>query len=179
MGYSRLTMLGQSTERALTHTKDTELLQALFKTLILFTTQTPIIITLLFKNQIRTVFYWCVNNTNWYFLSNYFPTVLLLLLLSRFSRVRLCATPQTAAHQAPPSLGFCRQEQWSGLPFPSPMREREKWKWSRSVMSNSSQPRGLQPSRLLCPWDSPCKSTGVGCQLLQINLRYLHRKHSI
>ena len=45
---------------------------------------------------------------------------LLLLLLSRFSRVRLCATPQTAAHQAPPSLGFSRQEHWSGLPFPSP-----------------------------------------------------------
>ena len=50
---------------------------------------------------------------------------LLLLLLSRFSRVRLCATPQTAAHQAPPSLGFSRQEHWSGLPFPSPMHERE------------------------------------------------------
>ena len=49
----------------------------------------------------------------------------LLLLLSRFSRVRLCATPQTAAHQAPPSLGFSRQEHWSGLPFPSPMRESE------------------------------------------------------
>ena len=44
----------------------------------------------------------------------------LLLLLSRFSRVRLCATPQTAAHQAPPSLGFSRQELWSGLPSPSP-----------------------------------------------------------
>ena len=45
---------------------------------------------------------------------------LLLLLLSRFSRVRLCATPQMAAHQAAPSLGFSRQEHWSGLPFPSP-----------------------------------------------------------
>ena len=33
-----------------------------------------------------------------------------LLLLSHFSRVQLCATPQTAAHQAPPSLGFSRQE---------------------------------------------------------------------
>ena len=49
----------------------------------------------------------------------------LLLLLSRFSRVWLCATPETAAHQAPPSLGFSRQEHWSGLPFPSPMRESE------------------------------------------------------
>ena len=43
-----------------------------------------------------------------------------LLLLSRFNRVRLCAVPQTAAYQAPPSLGFSRQEHWSGLPFPSP-----------------------------------------------------------
>ena len=50
---------------------------------------------------------------------------MLLLLLSRFSRVRLCATPETAAHQAPPSLGFSRQEHWSGLSFPSPMRESE------------------------------------------------------
>ena len=50
----------------------------------------------------------------------------LLLLLSRFSHVRLCATPETAAHQAPPSLGFSRQEHWSGLPFPSPMHESEK-----------------------------------------------------
>jgi len=38
----------------------------------------------------------------------------LLLLLSRFSPVRLCATPQTAAHQAPASLGFSRQDHWSG-----------------------------------------------------------------
>ena len=50
-------------------------------------------------------------------LSPLHPLLLLLLLLSRFSRVRLCATPQTAAHQAPPSLGFSRQEHWSGLPF--------------------------------------------------------------
>ena len=49
--------------------------------------------------------------------------LLLLLLLSRFSRVQLCVTPQTAAHQAPLSLGFSRQEHWSGLPFPSPMHE--------------------------------------------------------
>ena len=35
------------------------------------------------------------------------------------------------------SLGFSRQEHWSGLPFPPPMHESEKWKWSRSVVSNS------------------------------------------
>ena len=69
----------------------------------------------------------CKNLTTVYF---YFPFlafvfVLSLLLLSRFSRVQLCATPETAAHQAPPSLGFSRQEHWSGLPFPSPMHESE------------------------------------------------------
>ena len=46
---------------------------------------------------------------------------LLLLLLSRFSHVLLCATPQTAVYQAPPSMGFSRQEYWSGLPLPSPL----------------------------------------------------------
>ena len=51
---------------------------------------------------------------------------MLLLLLSRFSCVRLFASPETAAHQAPPSLGFSRQEHWSGLSFPSPMHESEK-----------------------------------------------------
>ena len=50
----------------------------------------------------------------------------LLLLLSHFSHVQLCVTPQMAAHHAPLSLGFSRQEHWSGLPFPSPMHESEK-----------------------------------------------------
>ena len=36
------------------------------------------------------------------------------------SRVRLFGTPWTVAYQAPPSMGFFRQECWSGLPFPSP-----------------------------------------------------------
>ena len=43
-----------------------------------------------------------------------------MLLLSHFSRVRLFATPWTAAYQAPPSVGFSRQEYCSGVPFPSP-----------------------------------------------------------
>ena len=53
-------------------------------------------------------------------------SLLLLLLLSHFSRVQLCVTPQMAAHQAPSSLRFSRQELWSGLSFPSPMHESEK-----------------------------------------------------
>ena len=48
-----------------------------------------------------------------------------------------------AAHQASPSLGFSRQEHWSGLPFPSPMHESEKWKWSCSVVL--SDPMGCSP----------------------------------
>ena len=45
--------------------------------------------------------------------------VCVLCVLSRFSRVRPNATLWTVAHQAPLSLGFSRQEYWSGLPFPS------------------------------------------------------------
>ena len=80
--------------------------------------------------------------------------LLLLLLLSRFSRVRLYATPQMAAHQAPPSLGFSRQEHWSGLPFPSPMHESEKWKWSHSISVSFwwlSKPSSQQRTRVSLP----------------------------
>ena len=48
------------------------------------------------------------------------PNITCCCCCCHFSRVRLCVTTQTAAHQAPPSLGFFRQEFWSGLPFPSP-----------------------------------------------------------
>ena len=71
-----------------------------------------------------------------------------------------------------PILGFSRQEHWSGLPFPSPVHKSEKWKWSRSVMSDSLRPHGLQPTRPLRPWNSPGKSTGVGCHCLLHKMRY-------
>ena len=41
-----------------------------------------------------------------------------------------------------------------------------KWKWSHSVVSDSLQPHGLQPSRLFHPWDFSGKSTGVDCHFL-------------
>ena len=82
--------------------------------------------------------------------------MLLLLLLSRFSHVRLSATPWTAAYQAPASMGFSRQEYWSGVPLPS----------VASIVSDSVRPHRRQPNRLLCLWDSPGKSTGVGCHFL-------------
>ena len=59
---------------------------------------------------------------------NNFPWIVLWIpphhhsecVLSCFSHVQLCETPWTVACQAPPSIGFPRQEYWSGLPFPSP-----------------------------------------------------------
>ena len=81
------------------------------------------------------------------------------------SCLTLC-DPIDGSHEALPSLGFSRQEHWSGLPWPSPMHESEKGKGSRSVVLDSSRPHGLQPTRLLLPWDFPGKRTGVGCHCL-------------
>ena len=50
----------------------------------------------------------------------YLHKALHVCVLSRFSHVQLRATPWTIARQAPPSLGFSRQEYRSGLPFPPP-----------------------------------------------------------
>ena len=88
------------------------------------------------------------------------------LLACAAKSLQSCPTlfdPETAAHLF---LWFSRQEHWSGLPFPSPMHESEKWKWSCAVVYDSSWPHGLQPTRLLRPWDFPGKSTGVGCHCL-------------
>ena len=79
-----------------------------------------------------------------------------------------------AAHQASLSLGFSRQEHRSGLPFPSPMHESEKRKRSRSVVPDSQRPYELQPTSLLCPWDFPGKSTGVGCHCLFRSIHYIN-----
>ena len=65
-----------------------------------------------------------------------------------------------------PVPGILQARHWSGLPFPSPMHESEEWKWSCSVLSDSSRPRGLQPTRLLRPWGFSGKSIGVGCHRL-------------
>ena len=51
--------------------------------------------------------------------------LLLLLLLSRFSRVRLCASPKTAAQPGSPVPGILQARHWNELPFPSPVHESE------------------------------------------------------
>ena len=81
------------------------------------------------------------------------------------SCLTLC-NPRDSSPPGSPSLRFSRGEHWSGLPFPPPMKESEKWKWSHSVVSDPQWPHGLQPTRLLRPWDFPGKSTGVGCHCL-------------
>ena len=103
------------------------------------------------------------------FLRQEYP--LAVLLLSRFSRVRLCATPWTAAYQAPPSLEFSRQEHWSGLPFPLQCMKVK----SESELAQSC-PTLSNPMNCSLPGSSihgifPGKSTGVGCHCL---LRYIH-----
>ena len=79
--------------------------------------------------------------------------------------VRLFATPWTVACKAPPSMGFSRQEYWSGLPLPSPEIQ------LLLLLSCFSRVRlcathRQQPTRLPRPWDSPGKNTGVGCHFL-------------
>ena len=58
------------------------------------------------------------------------------------------------------------------------MHESEKGKWSCAVVYDSSRPHGLQPTRLLRPWDFPGKSTGVGCHcLLHFTTEQLGKLH--
>ena len=80
------------------------------------------------------------------------------------------ATPWTAAYQAPASMGFSKQEYWSGVPLPSPhfLLQCMKVKSESEVaqLCLTLRPHGLQPTRLLRPWDFPGKSTGVGCHHL-------------
>ena len=68
-----------------------------------------------------------------------------------------------------PGILQARTLQWVAISFSN------AWKWSRSVVSNSSRHHGLQPTRLLHPWDFPGKSTGVGCHcLLPTEMQHLY-----
>ena len=90
---------------------------------------------------------------------------MLLLLLSRFSRVRLCATPYTAAHQAPHPWDSPGKNTGVGCHFLPQCRNVK----SESEVAQSCgllATHGLQPTRLLRPWDFPGKSTRLGCQCL-------------
>ena len=109
------------------------------------------------------------------------PSVCVYVCAHLLSCVWLSCSPMEYSLSGSSVRGILQARILEWVPFPSPMHKSEKWKWSRSVMSDSSWPHGLQPTRLLHPWDFPGKSTGVGCHfLLQgiltqgSNLRPLH-----
>ena len=56
------------------------------------------------------------------------------------------------------------------------MHESEKWKWSHSVVSDPQRPHGLQPTRLLRPWDFPGKSTAVGCHTCKMKMASIFQR---
>ena len=86
---------------------------------------------------------------------------------------QLFATPWTVH-----GILQARTLEWVAISFSNAW----KWKvkWSRLVVPDSSRPHGLQPTRLLCPWDFPGKSPGVGCHcLLHRGLPSIHQiKHN-
>ena len=83
--------------------------------------------------------------------------------------LQLCLTLCNPIDGSPPGStvpGIVQARTLEWVPFPSPIHESEKWKWSRSVMSGSLRPHGLQPTRLLHLWDFTGNSTGVSCHCL-------------
>ena len=90
-----------------------------------------------------------------------------LLLLSRFSRVRLYVTPLTASYQAPLSLGFSRQKHWSGLPCPLPGDFPNTGIKSRSlalqVDSFPSEPPGKSKNTGVGSFSGDLPDPGVSC----------------
>ena len=89
------------------------------------------------------------------------------MLLSHFSHVRLCATPWTAAHQAPRPWDSPGKIAGVGCHF---LLQCVKVKSENEVAQSCLTLSESEPTRLLRPWDFPGKSTGVGCHCL---LRWL------
>ena len=125
----------------------------------------PVLVTIGMFTSHAFLPFCCLTDANHYTLSPAKGEVAAAAAKSLQSCPTLC-DPIDGSPPGSPSLGFSRQEHWSGLPFPSPMHESEKWKRSHSVVSDYSRPHGLQSTRLLHPWDFPGKSIGVGCHCL-------------
>ena len=87
------------------------------------------------------------------------------MVVKSLSHVRLFATPWTVTYSASPSVGFSRQEYWSGLPFPSPGDLPNPGIKPRSPALEAdalaSEPPGKH-HELYSPWNSPGQNTGVG-----------------
>jgi len=117
-------------------------------------------------------FKWRLNQWQWPHLDKYCITFLKILWpcsAAAAKSLQSCPTLCDPIDGSPPGSPFpgilqARTLEWVAISFSNP------WKWSRSVVSNSQPPHGLQPTRLLHPRDFPGKSTGVGCHCL---LRYI------
>ena len=95
--------------------------------------------------------------------SNWFLYPMLCYAKSLQSCPTLCDPIDNSPPGSPvPGILQARTLEWVAISFSNTW----KWKWSRSVVSDSQLPHGLQPTRLLRPWDFPGKSTGVGCHCL-------------
>ena len=98
--------------------------------------------------------------------------------MKSLSLVRLLATPWTAAHQAPPSMGFSRQEYWSGVPLPSPMVfpvviiKCESW-----TIKKTAQQR-IDAFKLWC-WRRFLKIPWTARRSNQSNIKEIHPEYSL
>ena len=101
---------------------------------------------------------------------------LLLLLLSRFSRVRFCATPRRQPTRLPRPWDSPGKNTGVGCHF---LLQCTKVKSESEVAQSclTLRPHGLQPTRLLRPWDFPGKNTGVGCHWAFSALQWIHVKN--
>ena len=126
-------------------------------------------------------------------LSNHVLLHTLCCMLSRFSRVQLFATPWTAAHQAPLSMGFSRQEYWSGLPCPPPGGLPDPGIESSSLMSpalargffttsatweaqlhtlSRSKTVASKPLHTLLHYSSACGISSIHCTICSIQCKH-------
>ena len=157
----------------------------------------PLLNLLLFLCFILSIFAWNIPLVSPIFLkrSLVFP-ILLFSYISLHCSLRKSFLSLLAAAAAAKSLQSCptlcdpRDGSPPGSAIPGILQARtlgwvaisfsnawnEKWKWNRSVVSDSSRPHGLQPTRLLCPWDFPGKSTRVGCHHLLRSPCYMYLK---
>ena len=93
------------------------------------------------------------------------------------SHVRLFVTPWTVAHQALPSMGFSRQEYWSGLPFllPGDLPDPGIEPWSPALQADAltSEPPGKPQDNLNSPYSTPAV-VNCSCRLITYYIIYLY-----
>ena len=95
-------------------------------------------------------------------------------VLSHFGRVRLCATPWTVARQAPLSIGFSRQEYWSGLPCPPPPGDLLNPGIKPVSLTSPALAGGFFPTSTT--WEAPSSTYETHANLKRIGMGGLEKK---